>query len=360
MGAMKSGAGLALASAAAEGLGRGLYMARRRHHKEEPPSAEAVAYHEARKVVNARIRFFGHGVAWAATCLFLLIVASFSAAVVVGLSWGILLACHGYFAVVAPELRQRWVDQEVQRRLHTTVTEERRTLQGKHARSLEALSASIAHEIRNPITAAKSLVQQMGEDPACDDNVEFAKVALEELDRVESSISHLLRYARESDVQLEPMRMSDVIDSALETFRDRVDKSGVRVERDLDGDGAMRGDPEKLRRVVINLVGNALDDLEQTRPEGACVTVSSGQNLAGSEIWLRIKDNGSGISEARLEKIWSPFHTSKANGTGLGLAISKKLVESHSGSIEVSSRPGAGTEFLLVFPTGEDGAEVSS
>ena len=82
------------------------------------------------------------------------------------------------------------------------MSRERRVLEGRHVRSLEDLSAQVAHEIRNPITAAKSLVQQMGEDPTSAENVGYAKVALEELDRVERSVAHLLRYAREEDLRL--------------------------------------------------------------------------------------------------------------------------------------------------------------
>jgi signal transduction histidine kinase len=236
----------------------------------------------------------------------------------------------------------------VTRRVDVGVTRSRRELEGRHARSLEALSASIAHEIRNPITAAKSLVQQLGEDPGSGENVEYAKVALAELERVERSISHLLRFAREEELELREVRLGDVVDSALESFRDRVERQGVTLARDTESAGGLEGDPEKLRRVVINLVGNALDAVEG-RP-AARLEVAAGENLAGNEAWLRVRDNGPGIEPERLERIWSPFHTSKAAGTGLGLAITRKLVEAHQGTIEVDSRPGEGTEFVVRFP----------
>jgi two-component system sensor histidine kinase FlrB len=75
-----------------------------------------------------------------------------------------------------------------------------------------------------------------------------------------------------------------------------------------------------------------------------------GENLAGSEVWVQIRDNGPGIDRDSLARMWSPLYTSKTNGTGLGLAICKKLVDAHGGTIEVSSEPGAGAEFLLTFP----------
>lgn len=325
----------------------------RRKPPPPPPSPEEIAYREARQAANRRVRFFGHLVTWAATNLFLLTVAGFEAALIVAMAWGIGLAIQGFYAIVAPDLRKRWVEDEVQGRLLTAVGTERRLLQGQHSRSIEELSASIAHEIRNPITAAKSLVQQMGEDPASEENVEYAKIAIEELDRVERSISHLLRYARDEEMRTEAVRMGDVIDSALETFRDRLEKSTIRVEMDLDGVVEMKGDPEKLRRVVINLVGNALDELEAANVSDPHVRISCGHNLAGTELWLKVADNGPGIEPERAAKIFSPFFTSKESGTGLGLAISKKLVEAHGGSIEVAT-PGEGTEFVLTFPIAEN------
>ena len=120
----------------------------------------------------------------------------------------------------------------------------------------------------------------------------------------------------------------------------------------------MIGDAEKLRRVVINLVGNALDALEGADTPDPCVQVSAGENLASTEVWVRLRDNGPGIEPEALSKIFSPFYTSKANGTGLGLAISKKLVDAHGGSIETSSTLGEGTEFVLTFPKPTGAAEV--
>jgi signal transduction histidine kinase len=112
----------------------------------------------------------------------------------------------------------------------------------------------------------------------------------------------------------------------------------------------MRADPDKLRRVIINLLGNALDAFEEREIASPRLQIGSGENLAGTEIWIRVKDNGPGIEPERLDKIFSPFYTSKSSGTGLGLAISKKLVDAHGGSIEAHSAPGSGTEFVLTFP----------
>jgi signal transduction histidine kinase len=206
------------------------------------------------------------------------------------------------------------------------------------------------------VTAAKSLVQQMGEDPVAAENIEYASVALEELDRVERSISHLLRYARDEEIRFAPFDMADVVESALESFRDRIDLLHVEVELQLDTPGRMRGDAERMRRVLVNLVGNALDALEQGDTPVPRLQVSAGENLAGTEVWVRVRDNGPGIHPDVLDKIFNPFFSTKDKGTGLGLALSKKVVDAHGGHMDVDSTAELGTEFVLSFPKDAGGA----
>jgi signal transduction histidine kinase len=316
---------------------------------ETPRSLEqTTAYREARSLANRKIGFYGHLLVYACTGLFLVVVAGPFVATIVLLSWGIFLAAHGFFFVAAPILRRRWMT-EVERRAQTTVVQERRELVGRHTRSIEQLSASLAHEIRNPITAARSLVAQMGEDPSRPENVEYARVALEELDRVERSISHLLRFARDEEIETREVSLEEIVDSALETFRERIARGQVDIVRDFAQADTVRADPEKLRRVVINLVGNALDALAEGPVPSPRVEIACGANLARTEVWLRVRDNGPGIPKAALERLFSPFHTTKPKGTGLGLAISKKIAEAHGGTLEARSE-GNGAELLMVIP----------
>jgi len=344
---------------------RELRRLRRGAHRGAEPEAEATtptrssraaltpeeqALREARLEANRRIGFLAHLVPYLAVVTFLLFVAGFRAASIVALAWGIGIVSHWFGALVAPRLRKQIIEREVHKRVAADVTRERRTLVDAHTRHVEALAAGVAHEIRNPITAAKSLVQQMGEDPTAHDNVEYAGVALAELERVEKSISHLLRFAREEDVTLDAVSLDAVVDSALETLRDRIGSLSVDVQRDVAAIDGVRGDAEKLRRVVINLLGNALDAFAEAGTAGPRLEIQGGRNLAGDQAWLRVRDNGPGMNAEKLSRIWSPFYTSKDSGTGLGLALSKKVIEAHGGSIEVASEPGHGTEFVVTLP----------
>jgi len=312
-------------------------------------SPEERAYRRARRIAEEKTKLASEALPILLIGLVLLFWMPWVGAIVL-LAYGWRPLKRAYKLFVEPEIRERLVENEVERQVHATLSEERRHLESAHSRSMQHLSASIAHEIRNPITAAKSLVQQMEEAPTSRENVEYARVALEELQRVERSVSHLLRFARDEELGVTEVSMAEVIDSALETFRDRFERDGIALERQLDTEGLMRGDPEKLRRVVINLIGNAADALEESGQAEPRLEVSMGENLAGTEVWVRVKDNGPGIEPEVLERLFSPFFTSKANGTGLGLPICRKLVDAHGGRIEVGSEPGEGAAFVLTFP----------
>jgi len=322
----------------------------RRRKRGNQLSEEQKLYRQARRRAAAKLSFVTHFVTYGAVIFMLLFVAGPRAAIVTAFSWGIFVFLHYFAVMIMPDLRRRFVDAEVSRTVQQSAGRERKSLESEHARALEQLSARVAHEIRNPITAAKSLVQQMGEDPASHENVEYASVALEELDRVERSISHLLRFARDEEIRVEEFSLGEVADSALETFRERLERAGIEVRRDIEMGGWMQGDPEKIRRVMINLVGNAIEALAESATPNPCIEVASGENLAGTELWLRVRDNGPGISHELQSEVFSPFFTSKPTGNGLGLAISKKVIDAHGGSIELQSEPGAGAEFVVTLP----------
>lgn len=330
----------------------------RRRYRPSPPQEsfdeglltdEERTYRDARRIAERKVKLARDASRVGLIGLALLIFIPPVGAIVL-IWYGIGLFKEFYQLIVEPRVRARLIEHELQEHIDDGITRERRTQEGRHARSLEHLSASIAHEIRNPITAAKSLVQQMEEEPTASENVEYARVALEELHRVEKSVSHLLRFARDENSRIEHVKMADVVDSALDTFRDRLERTGVELEKQIDSEGQLPGDPDQLRRIVINLVGNAIDALIESDTPEPHIDVQMGENLAGSEVWLRVRDNGPGVDRELLAKMFSPFYTSKINGTGLGLAICKKLVDAHSGSIEVTSEPGDGAEFIVTFP----------
>jgi len=319
---------------------------------------ERQAYERARKRAAAEAGFYVH-LMWYGTVigfLFLinLMTTGYPWFLWPALGWGFGLMSH--FSAV---FGWRWIQERVfqpaiQREVHREVQQEKEVLRTEKQASLDELTATFAHEIRNPIAAAKSLVQQMGEDPTSGENVEYAKVALDELARVEKSVSHLLKYAKEEDYNFGNVNLASVLDAALTQMRAKLESKPVVVSRSYLGGPTVRADPDKLRQVFSNVIDNAIDAMEGVTGERRIeIAIQAGDSMAA----VRIRDNGCGIAPDKIGKIFNPFYTSKQTGTGLGMAVAKKIIEAHCGTIKVDSRVGAGTEFTFSIPLA-DGARL--
>ena len=311
----------------------------------------------ARRRAAAEVGFYTHLMSYLGVMAFLALINLFTTRypwfVWPALGWGVGLFSH-YMAVFGSRmLRQRYFDPAVDRE----VRREKVVMQTEKQASIDELSSTIAHEIRNPIAAAKSLVQQMGEDPQSVENVEYAKVALGELDRVERRISHLLKYAKEEEYSFAPVNVATVVDAALTQMRAKLDAAKVSVVRNYIAGPTVLADGEKLRQVFANILDNAIDALD-TVVEGRRVElfIENGTRSAvdgmtrGATATVRVRDNGCGIPADKVDRIFNPFFTTKEKGTGLGMAISRKIVEAHEGAIDVVSETGRGTEFLVTLP----------
>jgi signal transduction histidine kinase len=310
------------------------------------------AYQRARKRAAAEAGFYVHLMWYGVIIGFLFFINLMTTSVQwwvwPAIGWGFGVGSH-FIAVFG----WRWVHERVfepaiQREIDREVTKEKEVLRTEKQASLDELTATFAHEIRNPIAAAKSLVQQMGEDPTSVENVEYAKVALDELARVERSVSHLLKYAKEEDYNFDNVNLAGVLDGALTQLRSKLEANSVKVSRNYLTGPTVRADADKLRQVFSNMIDNAIDAMGSTTGERRLeVAIHRGRGGVATVI---VRDNGCGIPEDKQAKIFNPFYTSKQNGTGLGLGVAKKVIDAHRGTIEVSSELGVGTEFLVSIP----------
>jgi signal transduction histidine kinase len=318
-----------------------------REPNKPPASPEEDAMQRARRRAAAETGFHAHLMSYlgviALLALINLMTTWYPWFLWPALGWGFGLFSHWMGVFGSQSLKRRYFDPALERELQR----ERATMQTEKQASIGELSSSIAHEIRNPIAAAKSLVQQMGEDPTSVQNVEYAKVALDELDRVEHRISHLLRYAKEEDYAFALVNIATVVDSALTQLRAKLDAAKVAVSRNYITGPTVQADAEKLRQVFVNVLDNAIDAMAGVA-EGRRIDLflENGDRRAT----VRVRDNGAGIAPEKLERIFNPFFTTKDTGTGLGMAIAKKIVEAHQGTIEAVSQPGSGTEFRVSIP----------
>ena len=338
------------------------------------PSQEAVppnfksenqrqAYRRAAKRAAAETGFYVHLMWYGLVigllfCINMLSSASYPWFLWPALFWGFGVVSH-FTAVFG----WRWVHDRVfapaiEREVRREVQQEKEVLRTEKQASLDELTATFAHEIRNPIAAARSLVQQMGEDPKSNENVEYARVALDELARVERSVSHLLKFAKEEDYHFENVNAAGVLDGALQQMRGKLEANSVAVTRSYLNGPIVRADADKLRQVFSNMIDNAIDAMASVKSErriDLAIDGTANQGGRATMAAVKIKDNGCGIAEDRVAKIFNPFYTSKSNGTGLGLGIAKKVIDAHRGKIEVSSHIGEGTEFIVSIPLANGG-----
>jgi signal transduction histidine kinase len=314
---------------------------------EEPRSEEEQILARARARAAAEMGFYGHLTAYLGviTCLALinLMTTWYPWFLWPAIGWGFGLGSHWMGVFGSRALKARYFDPAVERELQR----EKAAMQTEKQASLDELSSTIAHEIRNPIAAAKSLVQQMGEDPHSVENVEYAKVALDELDRVERRIAHLLKFAKEEDYAMAPVNLATVVDSALTQLRGKLDAAKVAPVRNYITGPTIVADGEKLKQVFANVLDNAIDAFDGV-PENRRIELFI--ENGGSNAVVRVRDNGCGIPPDKLDRIFNPFFTTKEKGTGLGMAISRKIVEAHAGTMDVASEPGRGTEFVVTLP----------
>src|SRR5712692_8320171 len=176
--------------------------------------------------------------------------------------------------------------------LARTVAVERSLAHSEKLAAIGELAARIAHEIRNPVTAARSLAQQLAREPGSPFAAEH-RLILDELERVERQVAALLRFARREEFHFEPVDLGELAQATLEAFRPRLEAGGVRLETELADGVTARADREKLRQVLINLLENALNAMtaEAAGPRTLSVAVANGHGAAA----LEVRDNGPGV-----------------------------------------------------------------
>jgi signal transduction histidine kinase len=221
-----------------------------------------------------------------------------------------------------------------------------------HAEKLAAigeLAARIAHDIRNPVSAARSLAQQLAKDAGSPFPAEHAAI-LAELDRVERQVAALLRFSRREEFRFQPLDLGELARSTMEHLRPRLEAAGIDTRLELAGGVGARADREKLRQVIINLVENAMDALAEL-PAGRRLSITVGNGGGGAT--LSVYDNGPGVPADALAHLFEPFFSLKEHGTGLGLAIAKRTLDAHGGRITAAHQAGGGMAFRLELPAAD-------
>jgi signal transduction histidine kinase len=210
---------------------------------------------------------------------------------------------------------------------------------------LGQMASHIAHEVRNslvPMTLYVSLLRRRLTDDA--GSLAVLKHIESGLSTLETTVNDLLNFTRERDPQWRPFDLSGLLHDVCQSLRPQLEAQRVKVDIDAPRHPQGLGDPEMLRRAVLNLLLNALDAM----PEGGQIVVTAWNGPEGLEV--EIADSGPGVAPENCERIFEPFFTTKSGGTGLGLAIVHRIAEAHGGRVWVRNCPEGGAAFTIRIP----------
>jgi two-component system sensor histidine kinase AtoS len=225
---------------------------------------------------------------------------------------------------------------------------EEKLRQADRLTALGTLSAGLAHEIKNPLSAIKTFVQLLPKKFESPSFMEKFNITVpREIDRINLLVEDLLELTRR---RIRPMVNLDVnllILQVIDLHGEEMAKRQILFEDHLDRTiPQIQGDSEKLYRAFSNMVINSI----QAMPNGGRLVISSGPDQVSSMVKINFRDTGVGMDEETTKNLFNPFFTTKEKGAGLGMALSQKIIEDHRGTIEVMSGKGVGTTFVIYLP----------
>ncbi|MDI6795493.1 MAG: ATP-binding protein [Desulfatibacillaceae bacterium] len=216
--------------------------------------------------------------------------------------------------------------------------------------ALGEMTAGVSHEIRNPLGIIRSTAQLLKKRAEKDNQSgALTDVIIEEATRLNNIITDFLNFARPSSPNFKPCRVEEVLEKNLSYLGPRLVEGNYRVVRQFGPNlPQIFADPNLLYQCFLNILINAM----QAMPEGGVITVDI---LADEEnVTLSFTDQGPGVSDAAMKKIWNPFFTTKDRGTGLGLSVVRNIIDAHQGFVWIENAPGRGACLWIQMPVGKE------
>ncbi len=232
-------------------------------------------------------------------------------------------------------------------------------LQSAKLAAVGELAASVAHEINNPLYAARNSLYLVEQDiPPDTPQRHFLTIAQNELGRIARIITRMRDFYRPARDELEPTEVNDLLAETIELVQTHLRHGQVTVTVDFCSNlPRLIAHPDQLRQVFLNLMLNACDAMPNGGQLHIATELFHNDESGTQQIVISVRDTGVGINPEHMPHLFEPFYTTKPQGTGLGLAISAHIVTQHGGHIQVESAPGAGSTFTVLLPVdrvGED------
>ncbi len=249
------------------------------------------------------------------------------------------------------------IAREIEQVVHKLRQREYEVLRAEQLAAVGQVAAGVAHELHNPLTSVKMLVQALHEDaetrglPA-----EDLQIMEHEILRMERSLRTFLDFARPPRPERRPLNLADVVSRTFGLIGGRARKQGVRLDFHAPKASVLvEADAEQIQQLLVNLVLNALDAM----PRGGQLGVELCERDSG-QAELRVRDTGPGVPAELMPRLFEPFVSSKETGLGLGLVISRRIAESHGGSLEAVNLPEGGACFTLRLPLARNDEAMSN
>ena len=216
----------------------------------------------------------------------------------------------------------------------------------RHLSTLGEMVAGISHEIRNPLGIIRSSAELLMKKVASHDpSNTIPEIIIEEANRLNNIITDFLNFAKPRSPNFIPCRVEEILEKNITFLSSQISEQGSTIHKhQADSLPEVMADSAMLYQAFLNILINAM----QSMPDGGRINVDIHSN--DSMVSIAFQDEGDGIAEGHLEKIWDPFFTTKEKGTGLGLGIVRNIIESHNGNIKIENRPGGGAQVTIGLP----------
>lgn len=220
-------------------------------------------------------------------------------------------------------------------------------IKAEKLKAVEQMGAAISHEIRNPLTAASGFVQLLQDDYLTrQKRKEYLLIVKEELISAERVIQDYLTFAKPSLETFEELNVKSELKQIINILQPLANQNSVEILTDFSVIGFIKGDQQKFRQCFVNVLKNGIEAM----PNGGYLTITT--EYSQSNVTIRVKDTGIGMTSEQLERLGEPFYSTKGkNGTGLGMMVVYSIVRAMDGGIWVESELGLGTTFHFEFPT---------